>query len=236
MRTTSILLLLFICELLNAQSFSLTDNLLLSKITKREFNKNYRQSKESCYKFIDGKEQSPQMDFLIDSYDIMKRISKQWGEDYSKYEEFSWGYYELDKSVSKYAFMVIVDQPINPIAYLIDKNMQMDSVIIQGDGLLTKSNVYFTEQLFDCDETVHLDWYLITDNQVKHIAELEDRSFRYRNISDSKFPSCFADDMGNFYCAIENKQTQKRSYYRIRFKGTGNGDFVYGHQFKRFGR
>ena len=96
MRTASILLLLFLCELLNAQSFSMTDNLLLSEITKREFIKKYRQSKELCRKFIDGKEQSPQMDFLIDSCDIKKRISKQRGEDYSKCEEFSWGYYELD--------------------------------------------------------------------------------------------------------------------------------------------
>ena len=221
MRTASILLLLFLCELLNAQSFSMTDNLLLSEITKREFIKKYRQSKELCRKFIDGKEQSPQMGFLIDSCDIKKRISKQRGEDYSKCEEFSWGYYELDKNVSKYAFMVIIDQPINPIAYLIDKNMQMDSVVIQGDGLLTKSNVYFTEQLFDSDETVHLNWYLIKDNQVKHIAELEDRSFRYRNVSDSKLPSCFADDKGNYYCAVENKQTQKRSYYKIRIEDRG---------------
>ena len=40
MRTTSILLLLIICEILSAQSFSLTDNLLLTQITKREFKKN----------------------------------------------------------------------------------------------------------------------------------------------------------------------------------------------------
>lgn len=70
MRTTSILLLLIICEILSAQSFSLTDNLLLTQITKREFLKKYRQSKESCKAFIDGKEKFPKMDFLIDSYDI----------------------------------------------------------------------------------------------------------------------------------------------------------------------
>lgn len=218
MRTTSILLLLIICEILSAQSFSLTDNLLLTQITKREFLKKYRQSKESCKTFIDGKEKFPKMDFLIDSYDINNGKRNQCGEDSSRYEEFSWGYYELDKNASKYAYMIVVNQPINPIAYLIDKNMQMDSVVIQGDGVLTKNNVYYTEQLYDCDETVHLDWYLITSNHVKHIAELVDKTYRYRNISDSKFPSCFADDKGNYYCAIENKYTQKKYYYWIRFK------------------
>jgi uncharacterized protein YqeY len=92
--------------------------------------------------------------------------------------------------------------------------MKVDSTIIIGDGVLGKNNIYFTEQLYDSDETVHLNWYNINDGQVKHIAELAETSFSYRNICDDKLPGSFTDNK-NYYFAIEEKMTHKRMYYSV---------------------
>ena len=212
-----ILILATICEILNAQSFSQTDNIVLSKTTKREYYKSYKESRKSCRVLIDGKKQSSQMDFLISPNVIKERIKEVWGEDYTNYDEFCWGYYEFDND-SRYRYMVIVEQPINPIAYLLDSELQVDSTIITGNGVLTTDNIYFTERLYDSDESVHLNWYSICDGQVKHLAELEEKTFCHRNVCDSQIPSCFTDNKGKYYFAIENKKNQKKTYYRIMFK------------------
>ena len=212
MRIIYILLFVCTCEVLNAQNFYHTDNLLLSQITKREYHKNYKRAKKSFVEFFDGKKHSSKKDSLIDSY-----IKEQW-EEYINSDEFGWGYYELDANVSKYRYIVVIDGPINEIAYLVDEENQVDySTFIEGCGILTKNNIYFTRQEYDCDESVHLNWYLIIGDQMKHIGELEEISFDYRNIYDSNIPGSFADNKGNFYCAIENKSTFKRKYYVIRF-------------------
>ena len=65
----------------------------------------------------------------------------------NEYDDFDWRYYELDSNESNYKYMVIVEQPINPAAYLLDKDLKVDSTIIIGDGVLGKNNIYFTEQL-----------------------------------------------------------------------------------------
>ena len=217
MKIFFILTLSAICEILNAQSFSLSDNVVLSKTTKREYYKSYKKSKTSCRVFIDGKNQSPQMDHLISPFIIKERIKEVWGEDYASYDEFGWGYYEFSND-SKYRYMVIVELPINPIAYLLDAEMHVDSTMIIGDGVLTTDNIYFTEQLYDSDESVHLNWYSIHNGQVQPLAKLEEETFCYRNICDPYIPSSYTDNKGKFYFAIENKKTRKRKYYCIRIE------------------
>jgi hypothetical protein len=157
------------------------------------------------------------MDFLISPNIINKRIKEVWGEDYASCDEFGWGYYEFTND-SKYRYMVIVEEPINPIAYLLDADMQVDSTMIVGDGVLTTDNIFFTEQLYDSDESVHLNWYSICSGQVKHLAELEEKTFCYRNFRDSQIPSSYTDNKGKFYFAIENKRTLKRMYYCIKIE------------------
>ena len=196
----------------------MTDNILLSQITEDEYNKCYKRTKKLCRTFIDGKKQSPLMDHLISSNTIKNRIEELWGKDFASDDLFSWGYYELNANTSKYEYMVIVDGPINPMAYLIDKDMQVDSIAIMGAGVLTLDNIYFTEELYDCDESVFLNWYSVTGNQVKHIAEFKETSFEYQIMFDSRFPGCFTDNKGHYYCAIENKLIQRRCFYRIEFK------------------
>lgn len=217
MKIFLILILTVICEILNAQSFSQTDNIVLSRTTKREYYKLYKESRRSCRVFVDGGKKSPQMDYLISPNVIKERIKEIWGEELVCNDEFGWGYYEFDND-SRYRYMVIVEQPINPIAYLLDSELQVDSTIIIGDGVLTTDNIYFTERLYDSDESVHLDWYTIRNGQVKHLAELEEKSYCYRNAFDSQIPSYYTDNKGSFYFAIENKKNQKKKYYRIILK------------------
>lgn len=212
MKIIYILLLTFYSASLKAQSFTMTDNILLYKITKREYISKYKKSQSSSRELFNGKK-NPQMYFLITPKVINDQIKKVWG-DYFFDDDFDWWYYELDSNESNYKYMVIVEQPINPAAYLLDKDLKVDSTIIIGDGVLGKNNIYFTEQLYDSDETVHLNWYNINGGQVKHIAELAETSFSYRNICDDKLPGSFTDNK-NYYFAIEEKMTHKRMYYSV---------------------
>jgi hypothetical protein len=59
MKIFLIMILATICETLSAQSFTLTDNIVLSRTTKREYYKCYKKSMKSCRVFIDGEKQSP---------------------------------------------------------------------------------------------------------------------------------------------------------------------------------
>ena len=217
MKLFVILLLSTFCEFLNALSFSQTDNIILSRTTKREFYKKYKASRKSCRNFIDGLKQSPQMDFLISPNIIKERIKELWGDDYSGYDEFGWGYYKFSDD-TRYKYMVIIEQPVNPIAYLIDAEMQVDSITIVGNGVLTNDNIYFTELSYDSDESVHLNWYSIDNGKVKHIAELEETSSCFQSLCDSRIPSSYTDNKGIFYFAIENKNTRKKMYYCIQLK------------------
>lgn len=216
MKLFYVFLLFLACKTLYAQSFYKTDNLLLSQISKKEFIKCHKRSKNSCVKFYSGKKQTRKMDYLMKS--VKYKIKKESGEGSADCDDFRWGYYELNKETSKYHFMVIVEQPINPKAYVLNESLQPDSMVIIGDGILTKENIYFTERLYDSDETVYLNWYQISDSEVKHVAELKDKSYDYRNRHDSKIPSCFADNKGNYYCAIENKKTHNQIFYRINIR------------------
>ena len=193
----------------------MTDNISVSQITEDEYYKCHKRTRKFCRTFIDGKKQSPEMDYLISSNTIKNRIEEIWGKDYASDDLFGWGYYELGANTSKFKYLVIVDEPINPIAYLLDKDMQVDSITIMGAGVLTSDNIYFTEELYDCDESVHLNWYLITGDQVKRMSEFKETSFEYQIIFDLRLPGCFAGNKGHYYCAIENKLTQQRCYYKI---------------------
>jgi len=210
-------LLICICTSAKAQKFELTDNLSLTELTKKKYYRCYKKSENRRLKFTDGKKLSPKMDFLIDSTVIKNQVIAVWGDDYNDYEEFGWGFYEL-KDNDCYKFLVIVEMPINPIAYLLEESLQVAPITIHGAGVLTKDNIYYTEQLYDCDETIHLNWYLINENQVEHIAELEDKSFDNFIMGDSIISGKFADNDGNYYFAIENKMTQKRKYYKVKFR------------------
>ena len=215
MRRVLFIFMVCVCNTINAQKFELTNNLLLTEITMKKYYRCYKKSENTGLNFIDGKRLSPKMDFLIGSPVIKNQIKEVWGDDYNDYEEFGWGYYELNNNDS-YKFLVIVEMPINPIAYLLKENLQIAPITILGAGKLTKDNIYFTEQLYDSDETINLNWYLIIGNQVKHLAELEDKSFDHFIMCDSAILGSFADDNGNYYFAIENKQTHKRKYYKIK--------------------
>lgn len=218
MRLFYVFLLFLACKTLDAQPFYKTDNLLLSQITKKEFRRCYKKSRNSYYKFYDGKKQSPKMDYLLAPYIIKEKIKEDYGNDYANCDDFKWGYYKLDVGSCNYQYLVIVEHPINPISYVLNEELQPDSMVIIGDGVLTKENIYFTERLYDSDETVYLNWYQISECEVKHVAELKDKSYDYRNICDSKLPSGFADDKGNYYCAIENKKTHNQIFYRINIR------------------
>ena len=213
MKIICLLLLTFYSVSLNAQSFSMSDNIILRQIKKREYIEKYKKSQSTSRALFEGKK-NPQMNYLITPKAIYGQIKEVWGEDFICYDDFDWRYYELDSNESNYKYMVIVEQPINPAAYLLDKDLKVDSTIIIGDGVLGKNNIYFTEQLYDSDETVHLNWYNINGGQVKHIAELAETSFSYRNICDDKLPGSFTDNK-NYYFAIEEKMTHKRMYYSI---------------------
>ena len=158
------------------------------------------------------------MDYLLAPYIIKEKIKEDYGNDYANCDDFKWGYYKLDVGSCNYQYLVIVEHPINPISYVLNEELQPDSMVIIGDGVLTKENIYFTERLYDSDETVYLNWYQISECEVKHVAELKDKSYDYRNICDSKLPSGFADDKGNYYCAIENKKTHNQIFYRINIR------------------
>ena len=116
----------------------------------------------------------------------------------------------------------------NRITYMLSEDLQVDSITIHGLGMLTKDNIYFTTELYDSDETIHLNWYSINGNQVKHIAKLKDNSFEY-TMSEDIVPDSFkdgkdinllegakdkmvvwgsfGDGKGNYYCAIEKKNS-----------------------------
>ena len=215
MRILLFFLMICICNTVNAQKFELTDNLLLTEIAKKKYYRSYKKSGNRGLNFIDGKKLSPKMDYLIGSSVINNQIKGVWGDDYNGYEEFGWGYYELNNNDS-YKFLIIVDMPINPIAYLLKADLQIAPITIHGAGVLTKDNIYITEKMYDSDETIHLTWYLISGSQVKRVAELEDKSFDYVIMRDSVIPGTFVDNNGNYYCAIENKMTHKRKYYIIK--------------------
>ena len=212
-----LILIVFVCNAVNAQEFVHTDNLLLSEITKKKYYRCYMKSRNTGLEFVDGKKLSPKMDFLIGVPVIKKQIEDVWGDNYNDYEEFGWGYYEFKNNVY-YKYLVNVDQPINPIGYLLKEDLQVDSVTIPGAGILTTGNIYFTMRVFDSDETVHLNWYSIIQNKVEHIAELIDNSYEFYTLSDPVLPDIFTDDNGNYYFAIENKQTHKRKYYIIKLR------------------
>ena len=70
------------------------------------------------------------MNDLITPKAIYSQIKEVWGEDFICYDDFDWRYYELDSNDSNYKYMVIVEQPINPAAYLLDKDLKVDSTTI----------------------------------------------------------------------------------------------------------
>ena len=146
MKIICLLLLTFYSVSLNAQSFSMTDNIILCQIKKREYIEKYKKSQSTSRALFEGKK-DPQMNDLITPKAIYSQIKEVWGEDFICYDDFDWRYYELDSNDSNYKYMVIVEQPINPAAYLLDKDLKVDSTIIIGDGVLGKNNIYFTEQL-----------------------------------------------------------------------------------------
>ena len=110
MKIFLILILTVICEILNAQSFSQTDNIVLSRTTKREYYKLYKESRRSYRVFVDGGKKSPQMDYLISPNVIKERIKEIWGEELICNDEFGWGYYEFDND-TRYRYMVIGESP-----------------------------------------------------------------------------------------------------------------------------
>ena len=100
-------------------------------------------------------------------------IKDVWGDDFFNNDDFCWGFYKLDESETGFSYMVIVDEPINPIAYLLDNNNKVDPIAIRGDGVMTDNNVYYAQRMYDCDEKNHLDWYSIFDGTIDHFAQLE---------------------------------------------------------------
>ncbi len=215
MKTLVALLLFIKCLGLCAQTFKMTDNIRLNQITDREYAVSYKKSKKSCARYTSMKRGSQKMKSLLGSTFIWEKIERQWGRDFDKHDDFFWGYYKLDSVYCGFSYMVIVNEPINPHAYLLRVDSGVDSVSISGDGVLTRKYIYFTQQMFDGDESFQLDWYAIRDKGVKAFGELSEETGRYRGVFSDKIPSCFVGFDGNYYFAIEDKTSLERKYYVV---------------------
>jgi len=126
----------------NGQSFYKSKNLSIEQITLQEYQKFLKETVPSVFNYIDNKNMPSSMSCLVDSSGINKIIEEYWGEQYTEITHPIWYYCELNNDSCAYSFLVVVDEPISMSTYLLDKDMQVDSVVISGMGELTNDFIY----------------------------------------------------------------------------------------------
>lgn len=216
-------MLVFFCLTLffvyaDCQSFIKSENLFIKQITGRQYVDSYKNSVSSFYKFVEDKEMPAPQRELIETSEIKKYIVDMWGEQYADLDQLIWSCCELKIPSCKYSFIVTIDEPISMSTYFLDKYNQVDSIVISGCGELTNDFIYFTTELFDCDEYVLLKWYSVKNDCIKQIAELKEQSYNYCITCEDDIPGSFSDNKGNYFFSITEKKSNKIKYYKIKLR------------------
>ena len=168
--------LFVVCFLANAQEFKYSDNLRIEQITEENYNKASKKSK-SHYKLIKKGKKYKHIRSIILSSNIGKHLYEVWDSTYI--DESFLGYYEFPTVNGNNVLVLETQEPIVLRAYLMDSSLRIDTMSMFGCGELCANGIYYSRELFDCDDIVWCRWYSIKDGYVKTVAELKDNSFEY---------------------------------------------------------
>lgn len=198
------------CNKIHAQDFSITDNLLLTEISKEQHHNMAIKANKSInmkYKYKGKKAERLFTNFI--NTDFGRKL-QYCGEDIR--DDFS--YIELPKFHGRRYYLIDISTPVSSSSYLMNDRYEIDTTEMFG-GILSKDFILYSYKECDCDCQVWIKWYSLKDYKVEQIAELKS-SFDFElGTYDDLNPSFFIDDKGYYYFMIINKLNSICKYYKI---------------------
>ena len=201
--------LFVVCFLANAQEFKYSDNLRIEQITEENYNKASQKSK-SHYKMIYKGKKYKHIRSILLSSNIGKHLYELWDSTYI--DESFLGYYEFPTVNGKNVLVLETQEPIVLRAYLMDSSLRIDTISMFGCGELCANGIYYSRELFDCDDIVWCRWYSIKDGYVKTVAELKENTFEYEIPYDTTSLFTYSNA---YYLTILHKLNHEKKYYKI---------------------
>ena len=209
MRIILTILLFVVSSLANAQEFKCSDNLRIEQITEENYNKACKKSK-SHYKLIKKGKKYKHIRSILLSSNIGTHLYEVWDSTYI--DESFLGYYEFPTVNGKNVLVLETREPIVLRAYLMDSSLRIDTISMFGCGELCANGIYYSRELFDCDDIVWCRWYSIKDGYVKTVAELKENTFEYEIPYDTTSLFTYSNA---YYLTILHKLNHEKKYYKI---------------------
>lgn len=199
------------CNQIHAQDFSMTDNLLLTEISKEKHHsmaiKASKGKSEMKYKNKGKKADRLFTGFMnTDS----GRKWQDWGEEIRDY----FSYIELPKFHDRKYYLIDISTPVSSFSYLMNDRCEIDTTEMFG-GILSKDFILYSSKECDSDCRVWIKWYSLKNYKVEQIAELKSLFDFELGTYDDLNPSFFIDDKGYYYFMIINKLNSVCKYYKI---------------------
>lgn len=201
--------LFVVCSLAKAQEFKCSDNLRIEQITEDSYNKSCKKCKSPYKLIVKGKKYNHIRSILLSS-NIGKHLYELWDSTYI--DESFLGYYEFPTVNGKNVLVLETQEPIVLRAYLMDSSLRIDTMSMFGCGELCANGIYYSRELFDCDDIVWCRWYSIKDGFVKTVAELKENTFEYEIPYDTTSLFTYSNA---YYLTILHKLNHEKKYYKI---------------------
>ena len=147
---------------------------------------------------------------ILLSSNIGKHLYELWDSTYI--DESFLGYYEFPTVNGKNVLVLETQEPIVLRAYLMDSSLRIDTISMFGCGELCSNGIYYSREIFDCDDIVWCRWYSIKDGFVKTVAELKENSFEYEIPYDTTSLFTYSNA---YYLTILHKLNHEKKYYKI---------------------
>ena len=209
MRIILTILLFVVSSLANAQEFKCSDNLRIEQITEDSYNKACKKCKSPYKLIVKGKKYNHIRSILLSS-NIGKHLYELWDSTYI--DESFLGYYEFPTVNGKNVLVLETQEPIVMRAYLMDSSLRIDTMSMFGCGELCADGIYYSREVFDCDDIVWCRWYSIKDGFVKTVAELKENTFEYEIPYDTTSLFTYSNA---YYLTILHKLNHEKKYYKI---------------------
>ena len=201
--------LFVVCSLAKAQEFKCSDNLRIEQITEDSYNKACKKCKLPYKLIVKGKKYNHIRSILLSS-NIGKHLYELWDSTYI--DESFLGYYEFPTVNGKNVLVLETQEPIVLRAYLMDSSLRIDTMSMFGCGELCADGIYYSREVFDCDDIVWCRWYSIKDGFVKTVAELKENTFEYEIPYDTTSLFTYSNA---YYLTILHKLNHEKKYYKI---------------------
>jgi len=209
MRIILTILLFVVSSLAKAQEFKCSDNLRIEQITEDSYNKACKKCKLPYKLIVKGKKYNHIRSILLSS-NIGKHLYELWDSTYI--DESFLGYYEFPTVNGKNVLVLETQEPIVLRAYLMDSSLRIDTMSMFGCGELCADGIYYSREVFDCDDIVWCRWYSIKDGFVKTVAELKENTFEYEIPYDTTSLFTYSNA---YYLTILHKLNHEKKYYKI---------------------